>query len=72
MGMKSWIQPIAERNPVTVWANTARVLALGHGALPPDYGPQSLAGLLLTSIIWIAVFLLVFVPIAIRMYRRLT
>jgi ABC transporter DrrB family efflux protein len=72
MGMKSWIQPIAERNPVTVWANTARVLALGDGALPPNYGPQSLAGLLLASVIWIAVLLVIFVPIAIRMYRKLT
>jgi len=71
-GMKSWIQPIAEHNPVTVWANTARVLALGNAALPPDYGPQSLAGLLLTSVIWIAVLLVIFVPVAIRMYRRLT
>jgi len=71
-GMKSWIQPIAEHNPVTVWANSARVLALGDGALPPNYGPQSLAGLLLTSVIWITVLLVIFVPIAIRMYRRLT
>jgi ABC-2 type transport system permease protein len=72
IGMVSWIQPIAEHNPVTVWANTARVLALGDVAIPPNYGPQSLVGLVVTSIVWIAVLLLVFVPIAIRMYRRLT
>ena len=39
--MASWIQPIAEHNPVTVWANTARVLALGDVAIPPNYGPQT-------------------------------
>jgi ABC-2 type transport system permease protein len=72
IGMASWIQPIAEHNPVTVWANTARVLALGDVAIPPNYGPQTLQALIVTSIIWIAALLLVFVPIAIRMYRKLT
>jgi ABC-2 type transport system permease protein len=72
IGMVSWIQPIAEHNPVTVWANTARVLALGDVAIPPNYGPQSLLALVVTSIVWIAVLVLVFVPIAIRMYRKLT
>ena len=72
IGMASWIQPIAEHNPVTVWANTARVLALGDVAIPPNYGPQTLQALIVTSIIWIAALLLVFVPVAIRMYRKLT
>jgi hypothetical protein len=72
IGMASWIQPIAEHNPVTVWANTARVLALGDVAIPPNYGPQSLQSLIITSVVWIATLLLVFVPVAIRMYRRLT
>jgi ABC-2 type transport system permease protein/oleandomycin transport system permease protein len=71
VGMVSWIQPIAEHNPVTVWANTARVLALGNVAFP-TYGPQSLTGLVLTSVGWIAGLLAIFVPIAIRMYRRLS
>jgi ABC transporter DrrB family efflux protein len=71
VGMVSWIQPIAEHNPVTVWANTARVLALGNVAFP-TYGPQSLTGLVLTSVVWIAGLLVIFVPIAIRMYRRLS
>jgi len=71
-GMVSWIQPIAERNPVTVWANCARVLALGDVALPPNYGPQSLEGLLVGSLLWILGLLAIFVPLAIRMYKRLT
>jgi hypothetical protein len=41
-------------------------------AIPPNYGPQTLQALIVTSIIWIAALLLVFVPIAIRMYRKLT
>jgi ABC-2 type transport system permease protein len=71
-GMISWIQPIAEHNPVTIWANSARVLALGDVALPPNYGPQSLEGLLVGSVLWILGLLAIFVPLAIRMYKRLT
>jgi ABC-2 type transport system permease protein len=76
-GMISWIQPVAERNPVTIWANCARVLALGNVALPTDRATHTiptttLGGLLLWSAIWIVGLLIVFVPVAIRMYRRLT
>jgi ABC-2 type transport system permease protein len=75
-GMVSWIQPIAEHNPVTIWANCARVLALGDVALPTDPGTKipttTLEGLLLLSTIWIVGLLIVFVPVSIRMYRRLT
>jgi hypothetical protein len=70
--MASWIQPIAKHNPVTIWANCARVLALGDVALPPNYGPQSLEGLLVGSLLWILGLLAIFVPLAIRMYKRLT
>jgi ABC-2 type transport system permease protein len=72
VGMVSWIQPIAKHNPVTIWANCARVLALGDVALPPNYGPQSLEGLLVGSLLWILGLLAIFVPLAVRMYKRLT
>ncbi len=72
VGMVSWIQPIAKHNPVTIWANCARVLALGDVALPPNYGPQSLEGLLFGSLLWILGLLAIFVPLAVRMYKRLT
>jgi len=72
LGMVSLIQPIAKHNPVTIWANCARVLALGDVALPPNYGPQSLEGLLFGSLLWILGLLAIFVPLAIRMYKRLT
>ena len=75
-GMVSWIQPIAKHNPVTIWANCARVLALGDVALPIDPGTKipttSLEGLIVLSMIWIAGLLIVFVPVSIRMYRKLT
>jgi ABC-2 type transport system permease protein len=75
-GMVSWIQPIAEHNPVTIWANCARVLALGDVALPVDPGTKipttSLEGLIVLSMIWIVGLLTVFVPVSIRMYRKLT
>jgi hypothetical protein len=74
--MVSWIQPIAKHNPVTIWANCARVLALGDVALPIDPGTKipttSLEGLIFLSTIWVAGLLIVFVPVSIRMYRKLT
>jgi ABC-2 type transport system permease protein len=75
-GMVSWIQPIARHNPVTQWANLARVLALGDKAIPLDpttgLPETSLERLLVVSILWIVGLLIVFVPLSIRQYRKLT
>jgi ABC-2 type transport system permease protein len=75
-GMISWIRPIANNNPVTQWANLARVLALGDRALPVDpltnLATESLESLLVKSIVWIVGILVVFIPVSIRLYRRLT
>jgi len=75
-GFPSYLQGIARNNPVTIWANCARVLALGDVALPTDPGTKipttSLEGLLVLSTIWIVGLLIVFVPVSIRMYRKLT
>ena len=35
-GMASWLQPIAEHNPVTYWCNLARYLSIGDAGIPPD------------------------------------
>ena len=74
-GMASWLQPIAEHNPVTYWCNLARYLSIGEAAIPLDatthqplYSPE---GLLWMSTIWIVGLLAVFIPLSIRMYRRL-
>ena len=64
-------QAVANANPVTIWANTLRALTLGNDT-PAE---RMLLGLttttlLLWSALWIAGLLGVFVPLAIRMYRK--
>jgi ABC-2 type transport system permease protein len=75
-GMISWIRPVANNNPVTQWANLARVMALGDRALPVDQlthlPTDSFESLLVKSVLWIVGILVVFVPVSIRLYRRLT
>ena len=73
-GMSSWLQPIARANPVTVWCNLARYLANGNlgiidatTKLPVD----TFEGLLFKSAAWIIGLLIIFVPLAIRLYRKL-
>jgi ABC transporter DrrB family efflux protein len=58
--MPGWLQPFAEHQPVSVTASAARALTLGTPAT--SYILQSLA--------WVAGIVLVFVPIAVRRYRR--
>ena len=58
--MPSWLQPIAEANPVTVVVNATRGLFLGA----PD------TGLVLSAIAWVAGLVAVFAPLAILSYRR--
>lgn len=76
-GMASWLQPIAEHNPVTYWCNLARYLALGEQGIPLNPpGPGGVPvdtpeGLLVKSAIWIAILLIIFVPLSIRLYRKL-
>ncbi len=57
-GMASWLQPIAEANPVSIWCNLARYLANGEvGILDPTTSPSvpvdSFEGLLVKSVLWI-------------------
>jgi ABC-2 type transport system permease protein len=73
-GMASFLQPIARGNPVTVWCNLARYLANGlpgiidfDTKLPVD----TFGGLVIKSVLWIAVLLAIFIPLSIRLYRRL-
>ena len=73
-GMESFLQPIARMNPVTVWCNLARYLANGNlGILDVDTGlpVDTFEHLLIKSALWIVGLLIVFVPIAIRLYRKL-
>jgi ABC-2 type transport system permease protein len=74
-GMASFLQIVARNNPVTHWCNLARYLALGEkGIIDMDtrLPIDTFEGLLVKSVIWIVVLLVIFVPIAIRLYRKLT
>jgi ABC-2 type transport system permease protein/oleandomycin transport system permease protein len=76
-GMPPVLQTIARLNPVTVWANTVRWLTNGYVYGPdgtqllPPVGENG-ARLVIKSLVWIAVILAIFVPLAVRKYRKLT
>ena len=75
VGMAPFLQVVARHNPVTYWCNLARYLAVGPPGIadPVTHLPiDTFEGLLLKSVLWIAGLLLIFVPLAIRLYRRLT
>jgi ABC-2 type transport system permease protein/oleandomycin transport system permease protein len=68
----TWLQPIANMNPVTIWADTVRVLTLGElyteSPLFPDV--RSLGTLMWLSVAWFAGILAVFSILGVRVYRR--
>jgi ABC transporter DrrB family efflux protein len=64
----SWLQTIAEHNPITIWANTLRAFTLG-GTYVRAIG-ETFPNLVFKSGLWIAVILAVFVPLSIRVYRK--
>jgi len=66
-GMAPWVQAIARNNPITIWADTARVLAFGAYE-----GSKPLEEQLLLSTVWIVGIVAVFIPLAIRQYKKLT
>ncbi len=66
-GMAGWVKVIARNNPITHWANLARVFAVGEY---PTSG--STERLIVLSAVWIAGILAVFIPLSIRLYRKLT
>lgn len=74
-GMAPLLQTIARHNPVTIWCNLARYLTNGPiGIVDPTTGQpvDTFEALLVKSVLWIVVLLVIFVPLAIRLYRRLT
>jgi ABC transporter DrrB family efflux protein len=65
--MPGWLQPFAANQPVTVATNALRGLVLGQGALPPG---RTVAGQVALALLWAAAITAVFVPLAVRAYRR--
>jgi len=73
--MANFLQPIAEHNPITYWCNLARYLSIGEVAvINPDTGAAmyTLGELILRSAAWVAGLLAIFIPVSIRLYRKLT
>ncbi len=66
--MPAWMASIVAYNPVTLGADAARVLAIGY--LSDDYG-SALEPIGWTIVVSAAI-LAVFVPLAVRRYRRMT
>jgi ABC transporter DrrB family efflux protein len=60
--MPDWLQAVAEVSPVTLTADTARSFALEHGT-PSSLGAASA---------WIAGLLVVFIPLCVWRYRRMS
>ena len=70
-GMPSWLQPIAEWNPVSAIVAAERELfgnpnPFTDGTTLPQQYP------ILVSLIWIAILLAIFMPLAVRRYRTAT
>ena len=61
--MPGWLQAFANNQPVTLVINAMRAMALGGPAFP-------LNPALWQSLVWLAGVLLVFIPLAVRSYRR--
>jgi ABC-2 type transport system permease protein/oleandomycin transport system permease protein len=62
--MPGWLQAFANHNPVTFVVNAMRAMALG-GPLEPILWPN-----VWRSVIWLAGIFIVFVPLAVRAYKR--
>ena len=73
--MADFLQPIAEYNPVTYWCNLARYLSIGEVAVTDPYTGEvlySFRELVVGSVAWILGLLAIFIPLSIRLYRKLT
>jgi ABC-2 type transport system permease protein len=74
VGMSSVLQFVARNNPVTHWCNLARYLSLGESdfARTAETATGSLDDLVIISAVWILGILAVFIPLSVRLYRKLT
>jgi ABC transporter DrrB family efflux protein len=66
--MPSWLQPIAEHQPITLMVDAVRAITLGDPALAGLSG--STAHYVGFSLIWCVALIAVFLPIAVSRYAR--
>ncbi|MFP3913297.1 MAG: ABC transporter permease [Actinomycetota bacterium] len=69
--MPGWLQAFADHQPITIIANTVRALTLNDTSRQ-ILGLTDAGGLVLQSLAWTAGVVVVFAPLAVRMYRRAT
>ena len=67
--MPGFLQPIAEHQPVTVMINAVRSLGLGDSTLA-GVGQHTTAYWVGLALVWCAVIVLAFAPLAVRRYRK--
>jgi ABC transporter DrrB family efflux protein len=65
--MPDWLRTFADNQPVTALTNAVRGLVLGEGALPPG---TTVGGAAVMALMWAAAILVVFAPLAVRLYRK--
>jgi len=68
--MESWLQPIAEWNPISAVVAAVREL---FGNVPPGYAAGNswpMQNPVAASIIWCLVILAIFVPLGVSRYRK--
>lgn len=73
--MADFLQPIAEHNPITYWCNLARYLSIGEVAvvnMETGEVMYTFGELVVRSAAWIIGLLAIFIPVSIRLYRKLT
>lgn len=68
--MPDWLRVFADHQPVTTLTNALRGLVLGDEVLPFISGNADLGVLVRNSVLWIGGIILVFAPLAVRLYRK--
>jgi ABC transporter DrrB family efflux protein len=67
--MPGWLEAWARVNPISIWVNAVRALTLGDPAAGIVVGGSTWTHVW-QSLAWIAGILMVFVPLAVRRYRK--
>jgi ABC transporter DrrB family efflux protein len=65
--MPGWLQTFADNQPITVTVNALRGLILGQDSLEAG---QTTIGQIFLAVVWAGAILAIFVPLAVRLYRR--